>query len=274
MKLPQIIAIVVAISLIAILYNLPKVIINKEDKNKLAIEADKSASRDNFKGIGASSTPKRSSSKIEKLRKNFYNVGDVEKRCNFADSLANAFIELENFDSSAWYAERLVLLNSELKAKATAADIYYKLYTLAAEPTVANLFATKAQQYYKEILQNDPSNTAAKINLAMTYVTSENPMQAIGILREVLDKEPNNESAIFNLGLLSLQSGQHQKAEARFRKLVELNNRNWKAHLYLGVALGELGNTADAQKELQMVVKNAKDPSLVAEAKELLGQKN
>jgi tetratricopeptide (TPR) repeat protein len=273
MKTKQIVTIGLAIVLVVILYNLPKVIINKDNKNKLAEGKNTTTELDKISDLKKTILTENQIQKITTLRNNFNTVLDVEKRCNFADSLAETFISLSLLDSAAWYAEKLVLLNTELKAKATAADIYYNLYTLADEPTVANRFATKAQQYYKDILEKDPTNTAAKINMAMTYVTSENPMQAVLYLREILEKEPNNESAIFNLGILSLQSGQYDKALARFKKLIEINDRNWKAYLYCGVALAELGDIQAAEQYFTKVVDNSKDPNLVAQANEMMGIK-
>ncbi len=108
----------------------------------------------------------------------------------------------------------------------------------------------------------------------MTYVTSENPMKAIALLREVIAKNPEDETAIFNLGFLSIQSGQHAKAVERFEKLIKMNERNWKAHLYLGIAQQELGKQAEAAKEFELVAKNTKDPELKAQVEQLLGQKN
>lgn len=265
----QIIAIAVALVAIVTLYNLPKVIINDTDKNKLSTEST-STEKAVSEAVNISPSDMK---KLERLRNNFANAADVKKRCNFADSLAELYINLQKYDSSAAIADKLVLSNSDIATRKTAGNIYYKLYTLAGEPTVANSFATKAQDFYIEVLTKEPDNTTIKNNLAMTYVTSATPMKAIALLREVLAKNPNDETAIFNLGFLSIQSGQYAKAIERFEKLIQANPRNWKAHLYLGIALAESGKTAEAQEKFETVANNTKDPELKAQAEQMLGQK-
>jgi len=273
MKLFQIIAVVVAIAAIALLYNLPKAIINETDQNKLSnTEATKGNA--NGKTSAAPQISTATLNMIQKLRNSFLNASDTKKRCNFVDSLANQFIAIQKYDSAEWYAERLVLLNSDNNSRKIAGNIYYQLYTLAVEPTDASRFAAKAQEQFSAVLQTEPDNAEVKNNMAMTYVTSENPMKAIALLREVIAKNPEDETAIFNLGFLSIQSGQHAKAVERFEKLIIMNARNWKAHLYLGIAQQALGMQKNAANEFELVAKNTKDPELKAQAEQLIGQKN
>jgi outer membrane protein len=274
MKLSQIIAIVVAIAAIALLYNLPKVVINKTDKDKLG-ETQSSTNLPN--GDVSKATPQISANtliSIQRLRNSFLNASDNKKRCTFADSLADLFISVQKIDSAAGYAEQLVLSNSDNNTRKTAGNIYFRLFSLADEPTAANSFAAKAQAQFSIVLDTDPDNAEVKNNMAMTYVTSENPMKAIALLREVIAKNPNDENAIFNLGFLSIQSGQHAKAVSRFEKLIQMNERNWKAHLYLGIAQQALGKQEEAAKAFELVAKNTKDQNLKAQAEDLLGQKN
>lgn len=274
MKISQIISIVVAVAAIALLYNLPKVVINKTDKNKLgetevAGQMEATSSAKTAPQISANTL-----NSIERLRNSFLNASDNKKRCNFADSLADLFISIQKYDSATSYAKRLVLSNSDNNTRKTAGNIYFRLFSLAEEPTAANSFAAKAQEQFSTILETDPDNAEVKNNLAMTYVTSENPMKAISLLREVIAKNPNDETAIFNLGFLSIQSGQFAKAVDRFEKLIKMNERNWKAHLYLGIAQQELGKQEEAAKEFELVAKNTRDQSLKAQAEDLLGQKH
>jgi len=273
MKLPQIIAVIVAIATIALLYNLPKVVINETDQNKLGT----SESTNGIANEKVSPAPKISANTyntIQRLRNSFLNASDTKKRCNFADSLANQFIAIQKYDSADSYAKRLVLLNSDNNSRKIAGNIYYRLYTLADEPTAATRFATKAQEQFSIVLDTDPDNAEVKNNLAMTYVTSENPMKAIAVLREVIAKNPSDENAIFNLGFLSIQSGQHAKAVERFEKLIKMNERNWKAHLYLGISQQALGKQENAVKEFELVAKNTKDLDLKAQAEQLIEEKN
>lgn len=270
MKRAQVIAIGLSIAAIIFLFRLPKFIINQTNKDKLG--ENKATEAPVMAPSAGRQLTEADLATVGRLRKKIYGGGDMKKRYIFADSLAIYFFSLEKFDSAAKYADELVLLNPDIASHIKAGHIYYQLYSSVTEPTVANRFATKAQAYYAKVLEAQPGNTEVKNNLAMTYVTSDNPMQAISLLREVLATDPDNETAILNLGLLSIQSGQYEKAIERFKKLTGINPSNWKAHLYLGVAYKESGQPDLAVEELSLVVEKAKDAALVAEAKELMGQ--
>ena len=69
--------------------------------------------------------------------------------------------------------------------------------------------------------------------MAMTYLTSSNPIQGITMLREVLVKDPKNELALFNMGMLSIQSGQYERAVERLEELVDINPSHIQGQLLL-----------------------------------------
>jgi outer membrane protein len=269
----QIIAVFVSLLLAVFLFRLPKVIINQTNKNKLS---DKNSVSE---VLPTTKTPQKAVSeiefsKIQILRKKLASTLDVKKRYNFADSLAQIFSRLERFDSASKYTELFVNFKPNLSSYQKAADLYFKAYDLQTEVEAISFFASKSQKYYQKVLEIDAENLEAKCNLAMTYTTSTNPMQAIALLREVLQKEPKNELALFDLGLLSIQSGQFDKALNRFQQLTEINNNNWKAQFFLGIAFLETGKKTDAIRKFELVAKNAKDPALVAQAKQQLAETN
>ncbi len=174
------------------------------------------------------------------------------------------------FDSAAYYLALEAEQNPTLGHNLAAADAYYEASVFAINPAKASSASAKAQKFYQLVLKEDPKNTDVKAQLAMTYVTTTNPMQGIAMLREVLEQNPNHAKAIENLGLLSVQSGQYDKAIVRFEKLVELKPDDVSAHLYLGVSYKETGAKEKAKKELEFVFNNATDPALKEAAKEYL----
>lgn len=264
----QIIAIVIAIVTVVILFNLPKVIINKTNKDKLADQSkDQSASSD-FSAPAPKPVSKEELILIQKLRNNFSTVSNKEKKSIFADSLARTFVVLQRFDSAQRYAEEIVLIDQSKTNYKKAADIYFSIFSVVQDPALAGGYAAKARNYYENVLKSDSNNLAVRNNLAMTYSVSETPMQAIMILRGILSKDPENKDAIFNLGLLSIRSGQLDKAIERFSSLIKLDKANWKAYLYLGLVYKEQNKNEEANKAFERVIKNASDPALVAEAKQ------
>ncbi|MDX2189364.1 MAG: tetratricopeptide repeat protein [Bacteroidota bacterium] len=270
MVVKQLLAVAIGIAAVLFLMSLPKVIINKDDKNKLADNRnsmpDVAAFRQKTKPVVSG----KDKLIIERLRNFYNNTSSLEKKCTFADSLTKVFISIQEIDSAIAYAERIVLINPGIKSSKIAADTYFSAFNIVTEPTLSASFSDKARQAYLSVLQYEPDNLEAKNNLAMTYVTSENPMQAIALLREVIQKDPKNSTANFNLGYLSVLSGQYDKAINRFEALLKDNPRFWKARLYLGIALKETGKKEQANEEFAQVIKNERDPALVAEAQNQL----
>src|SRR5690606_31192565 len=113
------------------------------------------------------------------------------------------------FDSAAWYSEKAADIFNNEKSWIKAGDQYYQAYTFAMDEGKRNQLAEKAQAYFTKVLEVNPTNLEAKTKMAMTYLSSPNPMQGIMMLREVLAQDPQNELALFNLGMLSIQSGQN-----------------------------------------------------------------
>ena len=130
----------------------------------------------------------------------------------------------------------------------------------------------KARALFTQILAKNPDNLLAKTNMAMTYVSSSNPMQGILMLREVIAKEPEYEPALFNLGILSIRSNQYAKAVDRFKQLLQINPANSKAALNLGYCLAELDRKEEAKQILEKVLKSSKDIQEKAAAQEILSK--
>ncbi|AFM04044.1 hypothetical protein Fleli_1630 [Bernardetia litoralis DSM 6794] len=185
---------------------------------------------------------------------------------NFVEQLK----KISLFDSAAYYLAIEADENPTLGHNLAAADAYYEASVFAINPTKASFASDKARKYYELVLTQEPKNTDAKAQLAMTYVTTPNPMKGIAMLREIVEQDPNHAKAIENLGLLSVQSGQYDKAVTRFEKLVEIKPDDVSAHLYLGVSYKEIGAKEKARKELEFVFENATDPALKEAAKEYL----
>ncbi|TAG55904.1 MAG: hypothetical protein EAZ27_06120 [Cytophagales bacterium] len=268
MQKSQIIAIAAGLVLVIALYNLPKAIINKTDKEKLGsnqAELPQKAILNNKK------ISEKDLKEITELRKLYNNSKDIKKYANFADSLAKKFVSLALFDSAASYADKLVLSHrGDYMCLKTAGNIYFTIYSSISDPSKANPFAEKAREFYQSYLKSDSLNLTIRNNMAMTYVVSNTPMEAIMELRKILVVEPQNVQAQTNLGLLAMQSGQYDKAVNRFKTLVETDNNNWNAKYYLALSLIETGKKQDAKELLKDISEHSSDLNLMADAKNTL----
>ncbi|WP_375579468.1 tetratricopeptide repeat protein [Marivirga tractuosa] len=273
----RIILIVVAIALVAVFFSLPKVVVDNENETieKGAETEEKSTSNDDSNSSPANSMMSESHSgnipdeikeDIERLRNSYSLAENQENSVIFADSLASVYRDLNRLDSAAKYVE-LSKEDNELIGNA-----YYEAFSFAADVEKAERLAIKTREYLQKVLDSNPANNSAKIKLAMTYVSSDNPMKGISMLLEVVEEDPDNEEALFNLGILSVQSGQYNKAIGRFEKLLKQHPENVQAQFYLALSLMNSGQKAKA-KELFTEIKNkSNDEQLLAAVESYLNE--
>jgi outer membrane protein len=268
MRKSQILVLLLAFGMIAGLYSMPKVLVSKGEKEPLATAASSSGNASSATHSPALAPETRSA--ITDLRNKFASSKEVEKKVIFADSLASLYAQATVFDSAAWYRETIAELSPSAAHWALAGDSYYDAFTFAVDNARANQFGEKARHYYQKALEKDPGRLDAKAKMAMTYVTSDNPMQGITMLREVIEKDPQNELALLNLGLLSIQSGQYDRAAERFQQILANNPANIQAQFYLGVSYAELGKAKEAKVILEQVKESTPDAFIRSAADEYL----
>lgn len=195
--------------------------------------------------------------------------GDIElkKSVNFADSLAKLYLKYQQVDSATAYAEYILRADTSTSGILKAALIYYRSFQMSQAPEKATELAIKAKKAFEVLLVDDPQNNFIKNKLAMTLMTTENPMAGVQLLREVLADDENNREAILNLGLLAIKSGQYDRAKGRFEKLLSLDSTDFESLFYYGVTLSESGEIDKAQEVFQKIVNQAGvDPALKATA--------
>jgi tetratricopeptide (TPR) repeat protein len=270
MKKSIILSCVLALALVGTLYSLPKVVVNTKakevDNGKTEIAAAPGASAsgaaapETSSGMhdGATLSPEQQKN-VDQLRSGFNQASEKDK-ITAGLKLSDTFAKLQKFDSAAHYAELVAQLSPSVENITRAGDRYYEAYGFAVDDAKAKSLGIKTREFYGKAIEKNPGLLAAKANMAMTYVNTENPMSGILMLREVLDTDPTNELALFNLGILSMRSNQYSKAADRFRQILTNNPENTKAKFYLGLTLVELGKKEEARKVLAEVKKEEKDP--------------
>ena len=258
MKKPQVLLSVFGLVLIVGLYQLPRVVV-ENDTETAAVETH------SFEVSEADQTAMTS------LRQLI--TADNKNSSNFADSLAGYFLKYGLLDSANRIAEEMLRIDSSLITKEKAVDIFYRIFERSGSGDEASLRAVKLRPLIESLLKENPEDLGLKNKLAMTLVTTENPMSGIQVLREVVATDPDNREAIINLGLLSIQSGQFDRAAGRFEKLVSLDSSDYEAKLYLGVSYMETGKT-DAANDLFTEVANAEsaDPAVRQASREYLSR--
>jgi Flp pilus assembly protein TadD len=189
-----------------------------------------------------------------------------------ADALITQFVKYTSYDSAAYYANEVVKFEPSESNLMKTGGLYYEAFTYALESGKAVKMGELTREIYQKVLDKNPNNLLAKTNMAMTYTATQTPMQGIMMLRDVIAKEPDYEPALFNLGILSIRSNQFGKAVDRFKQILRNNPSNMKAALNLGYCLAELDRKEEAQKILEQVLANSKDPQEKAAANEILSK--
>jgi cytochrome c-type biogenesis protein CcmH/NrfG len=239
---------------------LPKVVVDNDVEE---VNDSASAQAVDSKIHNASPDIKR---KIASLKSKYQGITEKEKSAIFADSLADQYNSAGMFDSAAWFAEDAATFFNTTESWIKAGDQYYQAFTFALDETKQQTLAAKTQEIYSRVLERDQGNLTVKTKLAMTYISSQNPMKGIVMLREVLAVDPKNREALFNLGVLSIQSGQYDKAVERFEELVGIDSTHLQGQLLLGVALLNNGERVRAREQFEKVKRMDNDPAVQAEA--------
>lgn len=254
----RIILIVVSAAIVWLLFLLPKVVV--ENKGQMDGEEQEGVEDPH------TTTPAALRASINSLNAQYLKASGNEKSAIFADSLAGMYNKAGQFDSAAWFAEKAASFFKSKESLIKAGNSYYDAYTFALDPKKQNEMAEKTRSFLGQVLEADPSNLDAKSKIAMTYLSSQNPMQGITMLREVLEQDPTNEQALFNMGMLAIQSGQYDRAVERLSNLVSIYPNHVQGQLLLGVAYLNTNKKEKAREQFELVKKLDNDPAVQAAA--------
>ncbi|MGN6644950.1 MAG: tetratricopeptide repeat protein [Cytophaga sp.] len=272
MQKKQVIAILIAVVGIGIVFSLPKVLVHNKTEEKEQVQGGEATASgsDSLNEIGKLMAEKHThkpgaddQKKIQDFTKNYYSVSDKEKKRIFADSILAYYTKFHQYDSVAKYSAEIAILAPTEKTLVAAGDAYMQASDLVSvndKPA----YMDKSRLYYKKALELNGGNLDTKSKLAMTYVTTSNPMTGIKLLQDVVKEDPQNETALFNLGYLSMQSGQYEKATQRFKTLIEVNPKHASGTFYLGLSYLELGNKAKANQYFKLAQGLDNDPEFQA----------
>ena len=241
---------------VLLLYQLPRTAVKNEDESSIESHSFNMTNAD--------------AAAITSLKT--FTKGEIsENYINFADSLARYYLKYGFLDSAKDVTIKFLRRDSSLQTQKKAAALLYASYERASNMKEAAEYALEARKVLTLITQREIDNLSAKTKLAMTLVTTENPMAGIMMLREVIEKDSENREALLSLGLLSIQSGQYERGVERFEKLIALKEDDYEAMLYLGVCLLEI-NKLEESSELftRIVAAEDADPALKSAAAEYL----
>ena len=267
MQKHRIVLIISSLVLIIVLYFLPRVVVDNEKDQGIGSTSsqngqDQEGIETDIMDLHSSEITDQDNARINNLKADMNNAGSDHLK--LADSLSRIYLTYNQFDSAAKYFEIIAEINPGPKEFEKVGNAYYDALGFAMEKEKANIYSGKARYYYELLLKDDPSRLDIKNKLAMTYISSANPMQGITLLREILESDPESENGLFNMGILAIQSGQYERASERFKNLVSLYPQNLQGQFYLGLCYFELGEQDNARRQFELVKSMEDDPAVLA----------
>lgn len=263
----QWIVLIAAVVLVVVLYNLPRSVVDNDAAT--AEVGDQKSEMANH----AFDLPSDVLATLDSLRNSIRNEGLNEKSSIFADSLIGIFLSFNMLDSAEKYVDQIFGKDSSVSGRRKAGNLYFQLFGVTPNIEKAKGFAEKAAACFETVLQQQ-SDPDIQAKLAMTKVSTENPMQGVMMLRKVLEEYPDNTTVIYSLGVLSIQSGQYDKAVERFEKLMTIDPAHEQGGYYLAVSYFETDQLDDARHWFDKIKQQSTDPAIVNSANEYLKELN
>ncbi|WP_420388546.1 tetratricopeptide repeat protein [Roseivirga sp.] len=247
----QVILLVVAIAAVVGLYSLPRVVVDN-DNEKPAEFLDESAPG----GVvdHSSEIPEEIQPKIDYWKSQLIVNQNMQPNNEALDSLMAVFMEINQYDSAAYFAGQFAERFNNIKDWQKAGDAYFEAFTFALDEQKVVLLGRKARGAYEIVLQAEPDNLDVKHNVALTYITGQSPMQGIMMLREIIDEDPKNEKALMSMGRMSIQTGQFENGIERFQSLVEYYPNHIEGNFFLGVCYFEAGQMVKAKAQFEKIL--------------------
>jgi tetratricopeptide (TPR) repeat protein len=138
-------------------------------------------------------------------------------------------------------------------SQAHGADVP-KLLRTAQEALGRNDFVTAAEAL-RQVVQAQPTLTAAWFNLAYAYTGLHKDEEAVASYRKALELDPTLFEARLNLGILLIQLNNPQGALEHLEKAAILKPDHLRAQLYYGRALARTGQPDRAEKQYQAALR-------------------
>ena len=111
---------------------------------------------------------------------------------------------------------------------------------------------------FQKVLQIDPNDVGANVNLGQLYAQQRKYPEAIAVLRKAIAAEPYNATGLYNLGTSLMRAGQREEGTKVIAQFQELRNRG------TGTTLG--ANYLEQGRYAEAIASTGAEPELVDKA--------
>lgn len=154
-------------------------------------------------------------------------------------------------ESAGIYAVKVAEIENTAEAWSIAgATLHSGINESKISETARKYCAEQAKAAFEKAISLEPDEAMHRINLALVYADapSDNPMQAVQMLRDLEAKYPTNPSVYNALARLAIKTGQWDRALQRLLKALELDPGNANTICLLAVAYDGAGDAAKASE--------------------------
>lgn len=265
MKRSQLILIIIGAITVGVLYALPSVVVDNDSKADGVSQENSSVSSESTDPAAMHETELSPDQRLQinTLKLQIAENSSKEEVKSLTEEIAAIYQELGKYDSAGYYLSLAAEKQSDMDLTEKAGNAYYEAFSFALDPEKVTYTAEQTRKYLNQVLDNDPTRLDLKTKVAMTYVSSSNPMQGITMLREILEQDPQNEDGLFNMGVLSMQSGQYKRAIERFEELIQYHPGNLQGQFYLAVSYFEAKQNNKAKAQFEKVKTMTEDEMIL-----------
>lgn len=198
--------------------------------------------------------------------------GRKNEKITLLDSLIKSWSTFKQPVSAAYYAEQLAQLIPTAENWENAGNRYLAA-TRFIQPDKRNPVFKSAIDCFDKTLALNPKNTAAKMNMAISYVEgSSDPMKGISLLKEIEKTDSNNIQLQINFALFSEKSGQFEKAIQRYEKVLQIDSNYVEAYLHLADVHENNGDKIKAIENLEKYLTLVDDITIKTEVKNYINK--
>ena len=244
----QITVIAVSVLLFALLYFGGKTIPqNRSNVDKTrALRAESSTDTDKLISSAKAGLTEEQLRPIAEIETNLPLQLTDSLRAESFKSLSKEWNSLNQFAIGGIYAQKVADTLQTEESWSIAGTTFGIGQKKAADENTRKFCIEQAVLAFNKAIEINPNEIQHKINLALVYVETAQPMQGIGMLRDLNQKNPENTAVLLALGQLSVRSGQYDKAIERYQQIVEIEPNNLRAYYAMAQVHQSLGKIQEA----------------------------